>query len=198
MRKIRLLGFLFLTLGLVGFVSNFSVTGAVVGISSSSLRSLISLVLFFMGVTLLISERRHVKSRIEELVKAGISPELINSAQRSIMSNERMPKSERRGLYNEMATVMKLFKEGERNSKNSALSSYNLHKLHGVPPNLSGIKSGTTLYAADAKVINRHSHMTRRGNVRYIFDDSTGDILGIAYHPTDHPDDYRWRIKFNK
>jgi len=70
MRKIRLLGFVFLFFGAVIFFSNFSITGAVIGTSTSNnFFSFISITFFLVGVALIFAggiENKVIGSRVKK------------------------------------------------------------------------------------------------------------------------------------
>jgi len=68
--------------------------------------------------------------------------------------------------------------------------------LSSIPKSLSGVPSRTKLLEADAKVLNQYEHQSGRGTERYVFDNSTGELLGIAYHPRGNARDLKWRRKF--
>lgn len=50
----------------------------------------------------------------------------------------------------------------------------NAYSLHQVPV------CGEVFLVADAKILNRHTHQSGRGNLRYLFDRGTTEYRGLA------------------
>lgn len=171
------------------------ITGAVIGVPniSSGFSTIFGIIFIFISVILLISsERRKIESRIEQLVSSGVPRSQIDVIQEGIKYEYKaLPKNKRKAIYEEIANVVSEVRGSRRKG-----GLYELHILNRVPEGLVGVSSGTTLLEADAKILNKYIHQRGRGTERYIFDSSTGKLLGIAYHPRGNPRQLNWRKRF--
>ena len=192
MNKKKITGFVFIVLAIGIIISNVSVTGAVIGTSTSNSLSLVATVFLLIGAMLLISERRKIESRIEQLVASGVPQSKIGEIQEGIKDEYKtLPKDKRKAIYEEVANVVDEVQDGKRVG-----GIYNLHILSSIPPGLRGTVSAKKILEADAKVLNKYAHQGGRGTERYVFDNDTGELLGIAYHPRGNPRDLSWRKRF--
>ena len=183
----RNLGIGFIFLSIIISAANMNMTGAVIGSSLSNLFSFVALVFFIGGIGLFMSERERKKS-IAKLVGLGIPISQINKIEVGIKGT--YPISQRKEIYREVETVLDEVKSG------TVGGPHNLHVLRGVPPGLGGT-SAKRMLEADAKILNKYQGQGGRGTERYIFDNSTRKLLGIAHHARGgRPGDLQWRKRF--
>lgn len=176
------------------FSSQIGLTGAFIGTEKAgSIGSIIGLILIIGGVVgMMVEERKKIESRIEELVASGVSRNKINLIQERIKENYGdLSKEKRKIIYGELANVISEVQSGKRVG-----GSYNLHTWNIIPVGLRNTLFTDKILEGDAKILNRYINQDGRGTERYIFDNNTGDILGIAYHPRGNSRDLRWRFRF--
>tara|TARA_Y100000310_G_C20426027_1_gene689103 strand:- start:22 stop:639 length:618 start_codon:yes stop_codon:yes gene_type:complete len=196
--KKRIIGISLIVLSIGIIISNVSITGAVIGTSISNSLSLIAIVFLFIGTMLLISERKTIESKIEQLVASGVTQSEITGIQEGIQAEYKtMPKEKRKAIYEEIYKVINEIKSS-RGSGGSGRSkgTYNLHTFTGIPRGLTEVPPKTKLLGADAKVLNKYVNQKGRGTERYVFDKSTQKLLGIAYHPRGDTEQLNWRKRF--
>lgn len=188
----KILGIIFIFVAILIIISNLSISGAVIGVSLSNYLSLVALVFFLIGAILLISERRQIEGHIEQLVASGVSRDKINSIQEIIRKHYNgLNREQRKEIYQEVASLMEDVQQGNRVG-----GKYNLHKLSVLPPRLKENTPSKSVLEGDAKVLNKYSHQGGKGIFRYILDNNTGELLGIAYHPRGNPRDLKWKVRF--
>ena len=195
-KHIRLLGLVSFILGIFLLLNaKIGITGAIIGTAgTSSVFSLIlGLVFVIVGIgTFIISERRKIESKIEQLVSSGVPISQIDSIQEGIRDEyRRMSKEKRKAIYKELAGAITEVRLGNRQG-----GIYELHPIKIIPGGLTGIPKGTRILEADAKVLSRYANQGGAGTERYIFNNSTGDLMGIAYHPRGDATELNWRRRF--
>ena len=161
MNSKRVVGIFLSLFGLILIVSQFTITGNVISDNTRNLKGIIGIVFILIGVVLL-AQTNSLVGKIET----------EDERMENIVKFKPCKRVDLARVKQEIERVKTIAHDPRSPEKKT-------YSLHQVPV------AGEVYLVADAKVLNREAHQSRRGNIRYLLDRKTNEYRGLAMEEKD-------------